>query len=220
MRNTVLFILMFPIIVFAQETIDVQRPTLTESNTIVGSKIIQAESGTTLIGDSLHFNTFVRFGINDRLEFRIASNFNSPHVDFSGKILLYKGTQYLPGLSFAMFYNPKTGGQNYIFSATGSPTEHLFYTLNAGHSDGWYGILCAGYSFGTGAVFGEYMYHEAYQQLHGGVTYTIKGEVQVDINGGVQIMNNFYQPYVGAGVAFRLKPFEAKKEEEPTTEDS
>lgn len=205
MKNIIYFL--FLLIVsgssYGQETIDAQRPTLTESNTIVGSKIIQAESGSTYADDSLGFNTFVRFGLNERLEFRMASSFDSPFITFGGKVFISKGDKIIPGLSFALNYNPMYGTQNFVFSATGAPTENLYYTINAGNDSQWWGIALVGYSFGNVSVFGEYKHHEDFSQVHAGVTYVVNGEVQIDINGGV-IDNN--TPYIGAGVAFRLKP--------------
>jgi len=188
----------------AQETIDAQRPTMTESNTIVGQKVIQAENGSTLINDSLEFNTFIRFGLTERLEFRIASSFDSPFIVIGGKVFISEGKKALPGLSFALDYDLMSGVQNYVFSATGAPTESMFYTLNFGNDSDWWGIVLAGYSLGNTSVFAEYKYHENYEQLNGGITYVIKGEVQIDVHGG---LIDYKTPYIGAGISFRLKPF-------------
>jgi hypothetical protein len=190
---------------YSQETIDVQRPTMTESNTVIAPKMIQVESGANYINDNIEFNTFVRFGITERLEFRVASNFNSPTLDLSGKVFIWEGNGAIPGLSFQLDYNPFLGRQNYTLSATGGLGEKFFYTLNAGNDYNWYGLGLIGFSYSKGCVFAEYKYHETYQQIHAGVTCLIKGEVQIDINGG---LIDYTTPYVGAGLAFRLKPFD------------
>ena len=126
-------------------------------------------------------------------------------LDFSGKVFIWEGRGAIPGLSFQLNYNPFIGRQNYTLSATGSLGEKLFYTLNAGNDYNWYGLGLIGLSYSMGSVFVEYKYHENYQQLHGGVTYILINEVQFDINGG---LIDFTSPYVGAGIAFRLKPFD------------
>ncbi|MBL4652684.1 MAG: hypothetical protein JKY53_07440 [Flavobacteriales bacterium] len=200
----IIFLIFVGFTLKAQESISAQRPTMTESNTIVGPKIIQAETGVTYVNDKVDFNTFIRFGINERLEFRLASSFDSRSLDLSGKVFIYEGKAAIPGLSFQMDYNPFFGMQNYSISAAGAPTTNFFYTINAGNDYDWYGIILLGYAFGDASVFAEYKYHENYQQIHGGITYIIKGEVQLDINGG---LIDFSTPYVGVGLAFRLKPF-------------
>ncbi|MDB4754960.1 transporter [bacterium] len=200
---------------FAQETIDAQRPTLTESNTVVAPGIIQAETGFTYIDQFYGLNTFVRFGITERLEFRFATAYASPNLDLSGKVFIWEGKGAIPGLSFQLDYNPFFGRQNYTLSATGSLSEKFFYTVNAGNDYNWYALGLIGFSYSKGCVFAEYKYHETYQQIHGGVTYILKNEVQIDINGG---LIDYTTPYVGAGLAFRLKPFDMlKKAETPTT---
>jgi len=199
----------------AQETIDVQRPTLTESNTVVAPGIIQAETGFTYIDQFYGLNTFVRFGITERLEFRFATAYASPTLDLSGKVFIWEGKGAIPGLSFQLDYNPFFGRQNYTLSATGSLSEKFFYTVNAGNDYNWYALGLIGFSYSKGCVFAEYKYHETYQQIHGGVTYILKNEVQLDINGGLV---DYTTPYVGLGLAFRLKPFDMlKKAETPTT---
>lgn len=195
---------------FSQETIDVQRPTLTESNTVIAPKMIQAETGVTYTDGFTDFNTFVRFGLTERLEFRVASTFTSPMLDLSGKVFIWEEKGAIPGLSFQLNYNPLMGRQNYTLSATGSLGEKLFYTINAGNDYNWYGIGLLGLSYNKGCIFVEYMYHENYQQLHGGITYILKNEVQFDMNGG---LIDYTTPYLGAGIAFRLKPFDLIRKE-------
>ncbi len=113
---------------FGQETIDAQRPTLTESNTVIAPKMIQAESGITYTDGFTDFNTFVRFGLTERLEFRVATTFISPILDFSGKVFIWEGKGAIPGLSFQLDYNPFIGKQNYTLSATGALGEKLLHT--------------------------------------------------------------------------------------------
>ena len=200
-------LLIFSLSVGAQESIDVQRPTMTESNTVISPKMIQAENGSVYSNDSMSFNTFVRFGVTERLEFRVASSFDSPFITFGGKVFISEGKKALPGLSFAMDYSLLKGTQNYVLSATGAPTDNLFYTLNFGNDRDWWGIVLLGYSLGKAAIFGEYKLHENYEQINAGITYIIKGEVQLDVHGG---LIDYKDPYVGAGFAFRLKPFRVK----------
>ena len=193
---------------FAQETIDAQRPTMTESNTVVAPGFIQAENGGTYIDGFYGFNTFVRFGITERLEFRFATAYASPTLDLSGKIFIWGGKGAIPGLSFQLDYNPFFGRQNYTLSATGDLSKKFFYTINAGNDYSWYGLGLIGFSYTKGCIFGEYKYHEDYQQLNFGVTYILKNEVQFDLNGG---LIDYSTLYVGAGIAFRLKPFDLIK---------
>ena len=211
-RIITLLCIVFCLNSFAQETIDAQRPTLTESNTVVAPGIIQAETGFTYINQFYGLNTFVRFGITERLEFRFATAYASPTLDLSGKVFIWEGKGAIPGLSFQLDYNPFFGRQNYTLSATGSLGEKFFYTVNAGNDYDWYALGLIGFSYSKGCVFAEYKYHENYQQLHGGVTYILKNEVQFDINGGLV---DYTTPYVGLGLAFRLKPFDRNKKEEP-----
>ncbi|MBL4624453.1 MAG: hypothetical protein JKY42_04870 [Flavobacteriales bacterium] len=206
-RIIVLLIIVASVNSFAQETIEAQRPTMTESNTVIAPKVIQAESGATFINEGFDSNTFIRFGITERLEFRLATSFDSPTLDLSGKVFIWEGKGAIPGLSFQLDYNPLWGRQNYTLSATGALGEKFFYTLNAGNDYDWYGLGLIGFSYRKGCVFAEYKYHENYQQLHCGVTYILKNEIQFDINGG---LIDYTTPYIGVGLAFRLKPFESK----------
>lgn len=193
----------------AQETIDVQRPTLTESNTTIAKGVIQFENGTQfdINSNTMGYSVFARFGTTEKLEFRLASDLMSPQFDLSGKVLLFKRKNNIPGLATTLAVNPWSGITDWRLSATNGIGEKLFYTLNLGNNHDWYGIALLGISIGNnGAFFGEYQYHElGISTINSGATYIIKNEVQLDAHWGLNADASGSYPYVGAGISFRVK---------------
>lgn len=214
-------IVLFPFLLKAQESIDVQRPTLTESNTTIQKNFIQFENGLSYDIASQNFSaaTFVRFGATEKLEFRFFKATGDYTFHLSGKVMMYGGKDLLPGIAVTASYEPIYKAQDYRVCLTGSKGK-FFYTFNGAYTisynsniwigtnstGNWYAIALAGISLGNANVFGEYQVNEYIEhQINGGVTYIIKNEVQLDINGGLMMDAVDSYPYVGCGFAFRVK---------------
>lgn len=198
--------LLFRLIAYSQETIDAQRPTLTESKTIIEKNSIQFENGGFFGFDgSYDANTFVRFGVSNHLEMRVNKTLKLSSFQVGTKIYLWEGKDLVPGVAMIMSYDPIYFYQDYRLALTGNKGK-FFYTLNGAYNTNWYGIVLLGLAYNKGSFFGEYQLNDALvQQVNAGVTYIIKNEVQLDVHGGYVYDAIFYAPYIGCGVSFRVK---------------
>ena len=202
-----ILVFVLPLFAIAQETIDVQRPTLTESNTTIQKKFIQFESGFnySLDSEKVDFSSFARFGVTNNIEVRVFKSTSDKSFQCSGKVMIRESKDLFPGIALTMSYDPIFFFQDYRLCFTGSKGS-FFYTINAAHNGAWYGIGLVGISLSDFNLFGEYQINEfTGHQVNGGVTYIIKNEVQLDVNGGASIENGTAFPYLGLGAAFRVK---------------
>ncbi len=198
-----LFLALFSLKIFSQEFIDVQRPTQTESYTIIAPGVIQAENGIGYSSiDTLYGNTFFRLGLSERIEFRAATDFTSRFLDLGAKVVLLHSQKARPGISFILNYDFHKGVQNYTFSTSNSLGSSFFYTFNLGHDTDWYTIYLLGKSLGDKtASYVELYLGNNYEQLNAGITHRINNDIQIDLSGGLLDFNDFY---VSAGFSFRI----------------
>lgn len=229
MRKLLLVLTVFLTVGFgyAQKTetvsnIDPQRPTLTESNTIVDKGVLQFEGGAVMnsVDSSLEdaemgYNVFVRYSVADVLELRTNLDLKSPNFNLGAKFLIVRENNKL-GLGVSgiyTYYGADTDGgptsSDYRLAITKNFKNGFYVTYNVGNDtayDDIYHIGLVGKSFGRLAAFGEYKYvnkENEENEVRGGITYRILSNLQVDVNGGYFTETEQY--YLGAGVAFNVR---------------
>ncbi len=200
-----LFIILTILVVnsYCQEVINVQRPTQTESYSIITPGVIQSENGIAYIStDSFGYSTFFRLGLSPRIEFRAASDLRSKFLDLGAKIVITKPQEILPGTAFIVNYDIHSGVTNFTFSASNSFATKYFYTFNIGKDTDWYSIYLLGRSIGDkAAAYTEFYLQEVYQQLNFGATYRLTDNMQVDVSAGAL---DFKDYYISTGFSFRI----------------
>ena len=134
---------------FAQDkgVIDAQRPTLTESFSIVKLDIVQFETGVDFFTDpkSTSLATFVRGSVSDRVELRVASDFSS--LNLAGlKFVVLTPENNLLKVGTSMLYSRLLLDQGNDFRLAFTRSfDRLFFTYNVGYETQFYNILLAGY---------------------------------------------------------------------------
>ena len=192
---------------FAQDkgVIDAQRPTLTESFSIVKLDIVQFETGVDFFTDpkSTSLATFVRGSVSDRVELRVASDFSS--LNLAGlKFVVLTPENNLLKLGASMVYGRflLTEVNDFRFVVSRS-FDKLFFSYNFGHDERFYNILLAGYPLTKKLnCFVEYYNEPMHHQLHSGITYILGKDFQFDLNGGWIDSKTWY---FGTGFSFRIR---------------
>lgn len=225
MKKTILTLLLSLTLLFGysqSSNIDPQRPTLTESNTLVDKGVLQFENGvtmnsveTSLDNPEVNYNVFVRYSIADVLELRSNLDLESPNFNLGAKFALLRSNNKL-GLGVSGIYTYTSpidvnseSTSDYRLAVTKTFNKGLFLTYNIGNDTSFneiYHIGLLGKSFGRFGVFGEYNYVTNIKQLnrvHAGATYRILSNLQVDINGGYYTSTDEY--YGGLGVSFNVR---------------
>jgi|TARA_B110000259_G_C14013435_1_gene400401 hypothetical protein len=189
-----------------QGIIDPQRPTITESNTLVSKGRLQFENGYDVnITDSTDvLGTFIRYGVTDNIEIRMATNYVSKDVNLGVKFKLFDFEDINLGTAFTVDYNTGSGSF-YKVAGTIGITESIYSTYNLCYQDNsdFYHVILLGYSNNKCGAFVEYTDADNTNRLHGGATYRILNNVQVDLNGGY--FTELESAYIGVGVSFFVK---------------
>ncbi len=164
LKHTLLaFFSMVSMGLFAQDALVTDRPDQTEASSTVGKNVFQIESGTYLstLGSLRYWginNNLFRYGVNDKLEFRLVTEVGREKVDGSDEVIL--GISDLQaGIKVSLFSNEKVEGafMAHGFFPTGSGS------LNSGEYGGFFRFLLShpvtdrisfGYNLGYG-YYGE-----------------------------------------------------------------
>lgn len=193
---------------YSQDTsaIDPQRPTITESNTLVVKNRLQFENGydLNLKDTSDAIGTFIRYGVTEHIELRMTTDYTSKDVNLGVKFKLFNLDRLNLGTALILDYN--TGGGSFAkFACTIGFTESLYSTYNLCYQDNvdFYHVLLFGYSHNKCGAFIEYTNAGNTNRIHGGITHRVLNNLQLDLNGGY--FTNLKSPYVGAGLSFFVK---------------
>lgn len=212
MRHYILsLILVLPLFIFSQEDrIDAQRPTLSESYSIIGSNTIQAETGLNYDFETKEYTstTFIRHSFFNRVELRVSQVLTNNDFSYGTKLVLFKNS------------NPSKIGVSFIYTndvnddyrvALSRDFNRLSLTFNTGWNDsvigGRYNILLCSYlllpdwsvfiegqSSGTNNTSFE-------RTIQGGVMFIPTDNIQLDTSIGYL---EGHGPYVGAGLSFKI----------------
>lgn len=208
-RLAALLILLLPIVAIGQVEIDPQRPTLTESNTIVKPGIFQLESGGNYgFTDSLwNGGTFMRLGTCRWFEFRSLYDYRTQSLNIGGKIVMLPADNSENiGISAVYSYNHNYY-DDFRIALTKSWEDGYYINLNAGYQGSFYNIILFGRQVNRFGCFFEYMYQkegtkttiEETDRLHAGITWRLIDNIQIDVNGGLFRRTG---PYVGFGLSY------------------
>lgn len=86
MNRLLLLLILFPAVVFCQNSIETDRPDQTEASSIVPAKFLQAEVGFLHekvdddISSSLYPSILWRYGVNNQFELRLITEFGSQNI--------------------------------------------------------------------------------------------------------------------------------------------
>jgi hypothetical protein len=184
-------------------TIDAQRPTLTESYSIIKTDMIQFENGLDYLGnsDTFGYGTFIRGSVSDRVELRVFTdyrNFNS----VGGKFIVMEPDKFGVGASFVANYNFVRNSTDFRVAMT-KDFGKVFTTYNLGYNGDIYNILLIGVPIGDKwSWIGEYYNDPNMNRLHTAIAWIPQRDIQLDVNGGWMDTDEWY---TGLGVSFRLR---------------
>ncbi|NQZ78276.1 MAG: transporter [Ekhidna sp.] len=227
----------FSLAVLAQESesIVTDRPTQSAAVHTVGKGNLLVESGffiekTNAFQSLVNFNSLFRFGISDRVELRLTTNydrFENDEVSESSlgstslgtKIFLFASDNSLPDISVigqlnlptGQFNDETTGEIRFNFQSTLSDAVSLGYNLGLFISPEDSNELSPFYSFVVGAsiIEGLTVFAEPYaffndpvdHRFNAGVIYLVNPRFQVDVSGGVGISDTSPDSFVSIGAA-------------------
>jgi hypothetical protein len=185
--------------------IDAQRPTLTESYSIIIPNTIQFENGVDYFenSDKFSYGTFVRGSITNRVELRAFTDYQ--HLNTVGtKFIVMDPVSSALGIGASFIYNRDLRANSDDFRvALTREFNQIFATYNFGYNGFIYNILLIGAPLGDQVnYFAEYYTDPLMNRFHTGFTWVPKRDVQLDINGGWMDTHVWYG---GIGVSFRLR---------------
>jgi len=186
-------------------TIDAQRPTLTESYSIIIPNMLQFENGFDYFGnsDTYGYGTFIRGSITSKVELRAFTDYE--HLNTVGaKVIVMEPAGSVLGIGASFVYNRDLINTIDDFRmAMTKDFKKVFVTYNFGYNGAIYNIALLGVplenKFG---YFIEYYNDPAMNRIHSGFTWIPKRDIQLDLNGGWMDKDEWY---TGLGVSFRLK---------------
>ena len=182
-------------VAFSQDNIDPQRPTLTESSTIVIKNIIQAENGFTqdVKDGPTDRSMFLRTSPNKFVELRFNISILTGTINYGGKLQLTKLDNTI-GLGSALVVThistPEGTLADLRVAVTKTLPKNLTLTYNAGYQVTPYHIFYLGKTIGRLGIFGEYQFQNTdvrnvyVHQFHYGAMFRIAEYAQIDIHGG------------------------------------
>ena len=187
------------------DPIDAQRPTLTESYSIIRPNMMQFENGLDYISnaDSVVFGTFMRGSITNRVELRGFTDYSNLS-SFGGKFIAVEADSSAWGIGAAFVYNRdlQLKSDDFRMALTKS-YEAVFFTFNFGYREFIYNIILVGLPIGQSLnYFIEYYNDPMINRIHSGVTWIPFPDIQFDINGGWIDSSDWY---AGIGFSFRLR---------------
>lgn len=186
-------------------TIDAQRPTLTESYSIVVPKVLQFENGFDYFDKSStsSFGTFLRGSVTNRIELRVFTDYK--HLNSVGaKFVVIDPESTASQIGASIMYNRDlvNNADEYKVALTKS-FEKIFITYNFGYKDAIYNIILLGIPLNKEFnYFIEYYNDASLNRVHSGLTWIPHRDIQFDISGGWMENDGWYS---GLGISFRLK---------------
>lgn len=193
----------------AQRAIDVQRPTQSESYSIVDRGTLQFELGSVynkgyLNQDTLQHSVFIRYGVSDVIEFRFTNDIKTSEFRFGVKALILREADNIPGLSFVIDFNKDNNIDNFRFCLSKLFDGGTFSTVNFGIQDTTsYGIFLIGKSLSPKtSMFLEYYTQANQNQYNLGITRLVSNSIQLDASCGIIGKEDWF---VGAGFAYRIR---------------
>ncbi len=197
------------LVAYAQEddkgTIDPQRPTLTESHSIIKTNMLQFENGLDYNehSDTFSFGTFVRGSVTTRVELRMFTDYSNMNA-VGAKFVAMEPDATNLGIGAAFVYNRDITNKADDYRLALSKTfKSVFATYNFGYNDDIYNIILLGVPIGDKfSYFAEYYNDPVMNRIHNGITWIPLKDIQLDINGGWMDTDEWY---VGLGVSFRLR---------------
>jgi hypothetical protein len=205
---SIFLVLFATVVMYGQEddigSIDAQRPTLTESYSIILPNMIQFENGLDYFGDSntVTYGTFVRGSVSKRVELRVFTDYNNSNT-IGAKFVVMNPENSVLGIGTSFLYNRNVNNNSDEYRIAMTKTfKHIFVTYNFGYNEGIYNIVLFGVPLSNQFnYFVEYYNDAATNRIHSGFTWIPQRDIQLDINGGW--MNN--HAYIGFGASFRLR---------------
>lgn len=201
--------IMIPFLSYAQqdnvEVIDAQRPTLTESYSIITPNKLQFENGVDYFNhlSGVHFTTFLRGSITNKIELRVATDYTS--LNTAGvKFMMMNPENTTYGIGTSFIYNRDlVSNKNDFRLAMSKSFKNIFVNYNLGYIDNFYNIFLIGTPIGSMfEYFIEYYNDSVLNRIHTGITWIPHKDVQFDINGGWMDTDSWY---AGLGVSFRIR---------------
>jgi hypothetical protein len=210
MKKIIFSLLLSVVALTGYSQIDAQRPTITESYSIIDKGLLQFENGIDFSGkdSTLTYGSFVRGSITDKFELRSYIS-DADNVTVGAKALLLTPETNSLGLGASFVYNLNiNGGSDFRLAMTKNFSNNTFITYNFGYDGAKYNVLLYGVPVIKSVnYFIEYMNYGldadgSFNRLHSGFTYIPHNDVQLDVSGGV--IDSFDNWYVGAGLSFRI----------------
>lgn len=198
-----------------QPTINIQRPTFSESATVLQGTPIQFENGALVPEEGdVAYNSFMRFRVNDRIELRSNTDWDT-NFDIGAKVVLFNSDEaYFPDISVQSNFT-QAGGQimatDYRVAATfDNLVDNLGLTFNYGKmarfngsnyfiATGSYQVLDRVTAFAEAQVRGEDV------DYNFGFIALANNRWAVDIRGGSVAMGDESASFFGGGISFAVK---------------
>lgn len=211
MKRTVILITLIAVAQagFSQDdgkgTIDAQRPTLTESYSIIIPNMVQFENGIDYFNenDTVLYGTFFRGSVTNRFELRGFTDYTQLN-SVGAKFLVMEPDSTWSGIGASFIYSRalSSNTDDFRLALTRSFSKVLF-TYNFGFNGDIYNIVLIGIPLGDQVnYFIEYYNDPALNRIHSGLTWIPVRDLQFDVNGGWMDTNAWY---AGLGVSFRIR---------------
>lgn len=186
-------------------TIDPQRPTLTESYSIIKKNTLQFENGLDYYAkdSTFGYGSFIRFGVTERVEIRMFTDYE--HFNTVGaKFIAIEPDNSALGIGASFVYNRDLlGNSNDFRMALTRDFDKVFVTYNLGYNGAIYNIALLGVPMcDKWGYFIEYYNDPIMNRIHNGFTWIPQRDIQLDVNGGWMDTNGWY---AGLGVSFRFR---------------
>lgn len=186
-------------------TIDPQRPTLTESYSILIPNILQFENGVEYFGEAEEYTwgTFVRGSVHKRVELRAFTDYQ--HLNsIGGKFIALDAEGSQLGIGASFVYNRVLAENTDDFRvALTKDFGGVFTTYNFGYNGAIYNIGLIGVPIKEQfCYFAEFYNDPTVNRIHTGLTWIPHRDFQFDVNGGWMDTDEWY---AGVGASFRLR---------------
>lgn len=186
-------------------TIDAQRPTLTESYSIIVPNMIQFENGIDYFENSgtTSYGTFFRGSVTNRVELRIFTDYTDLNT-VGAKFIVMEPDKSTSGVGASFVYNRDLINDSNDFRVAMTKNfNKVFVNYNFGYNGAIYNIALLGVPIKDEfSYFIEYYNDPSVNRMHTGFTWVPNRDVQLDINGGWMDTDG---GYAGLGVSFRLR---------------
>ena len=186
-------------------TIDAQRPTITESYSIIAPNMLQFENGVDYSESSneMTYGSFVRGAISERVELRLLTDYHDLNTIGAKFIAIEPGNSSF-GIGASFVYNRDLLSNSHdVRLALTKDFDDVFVTYNFGYQEAIYNVVLLGIPLlEEFNYFVEYFNDTAVNRIHSGITWIPQRDIQVDISGGWIEHASWY---AGLGFSFRLR---------------